>query len=44
MNPVEQSNHVRMNMGESRLIARFQRLITEILIEKGLGQRRPELT
>ena len=33
-----------MNMDESRLIARFQRLITEILIEKRLGQRRPELT
>ena len=33
-----------MNMGESRLIARFQRLTTELLIEKRLGQRRPELT
>jgi hypothetical protein len=33
-----------MNMDDSRLIARFQRLITEILIEKRLGQRRPELT
>jgi hypothetical protein len=33
-----------MNMDESRLIAKFQRLITEILIEKRLGQRRPELT
>ena len=35
---------VRMNMGDSWLIARFQRLITELLIEKELGQRRPELT
>jgi hypothetical protein len=35
---------VGMNMDDSRLIARFQRLITEILIEKRLGQRRPELT
>src|SRR6266511_4716431 len=33
-----------MNMDHSRLIARFQRLVTEILIEKRLGQRRPELT
>jgi hypothetical protein len=33
-----------MNMDDSRLIARFQRLITEILIEKRLEQRRPELT
>ena len=33
-----------MNMDESRLIARFQRLTTELLIEKRLGQRRPELT
>jgi hypothetical protein len=33
-----------MNMDDSRLIARFQRLITETLIEKRLGQRRPELT
>jgi hypothetical protein len=32
-----------MNMGDSRLIARFQRLTTELLIEKRLGQRRPEL-
>jgi hypothetical protein len=31
-------------MDESRLIARFQRLTTELLIEKRLGQRRPELT
>jgi hypothetical protein len=27
-----------------RLIARFQRLTTELLIEKWLGRRRPELT
>jgi hypothetical protein len=33
-----------MNIDDSRLIGRFQRLITEILIEKRLGQRRPELT
>jgi hypothetical protein len=33
-----------MNIDDSRLIARFQRLITEILVEKRLGQRRPELT
>jgi hypothetical protein len=33
-----------MNIDDSWLIARFQRLITEILIEKRLGQRRPELT
>ena len=33
-----------MNMDDSRLIVRFQRLITEMLIEKRLGQRRPELT
>jgi hypothetical protein len=26
------------------LIVRFQRLITEMLVEKRLGQRRPELT
>jgi hypothetical protein len=30
-----------MNIDDSWLIARFQRLITEILIEKRLGQRRP---
>jgi len=29
---------------KSWLIARFQRFITEFLIEKQLGQRRPELT
>src|SRR5438105_15782969 len=33
-----------MNMDDSRLIVRFQRLITEMLIEKRLGERRPELT
>jgi hypothetical protein len=33
-----------MNMDDSRLIARFQRLTHELLIEKRLGQRRPELT
>jgi hypothetical protein len=33
-----------MNMDDSRLIARFQRLTAELLIEKQLGQRRPELT
>src|SRR5262245_12562174 len=33
-----------MNMDDIRLIARFQRLTTELLIEKRLGQRRPELT
>jgi hypothetical protein len=31
---------VRMNMDDSRLIAQFQRLITEMLVEKRLGQRR----
>jgi hypothetical protein len=35
---------VRMNMDDSRLIAQFQRLITEMLVEKRLGQRRSELT
>jgi hypothetical protein len=35
---------VRMNMDDSRLIASFQLLITEMLIEKRLGQRRPGLT
>jgi len=29
---------------DSRLIAQFQRLTTELLIEKRLGRRRPELT
>ena len=33
-----------MNMEDSRLIAQFQRLTTELLIEKRLGRRRPELT
>jgi hypothetical protein len=33
-----------MNMDDSRLIARFQLLNAEMLIEKRLGQRRPELT
>jgi hypothetical protein len=32
-----------MNIDDSWLIARSQRLITEILIEKRLGQRRPGL-
>ena len=32
---------VRMNMKDSRLIAQFQRLTTELLIEKRLGRRRP---
>jgi hypothetical protein len=35
---------VRMNITDSRLIVRFQRLITEMLVEKRLGHRRPELT
>ena len=35
---------VRMNIDDSRLIAQFQRLITEMLVEKRLGQRRSELT
>jgi hypothetical protein len=33
-----------MNIDDSRLIVRFQRLITEMLVEKRLGRRRPELT
>jgi hypothetical protein len=33
-----------MNIDDSRLIVRFQRLMTEMLVEKRLGQRRPELT
>ena len=33
-----------MNLDDSQLIVRFQRLVTEILVEKRLGQRRPELT
>jgi hypothetical protein len=35
---------VRMNIDDSRLVVRFQRLITEMLVERRLGQRRPELT
>ena len=38
------SRGVRVDIDDSRLIARFQRLTTELLIEKRLGQRRPELT
>jgi hypothetical protein len=33
-----------MNNDDSRLLVRFQRLITEMLVEKRLGQRRPGLT
>ena len=33
-----------MNIDDSRLIVRFQGLITEMLVEKRLGQRRLELT
>ena len=33
-----------MNIDDSRLIVRFQGLIIEMLVEKQLGQRRPELT
>jgi hypothetical protein len=33
-----------MNMDDSRLIVRFQRLIIEMLVEKRLGERRPGLT
>jgi hypothetical protein len=33
-----------MDMDDSRLMARFQRLITELLAEKRLGQRSAELT
>ena len=35
---------MHMNMDDSRLIARFQLLMAETLIEKRLGQRRPDLT
>src|SRR5262249_33379071 len=35
---------VRMNIDDSRLMVRFQRLMTEMLVEKRLGQRRPGLT
>jgi hypothetical protein len=33
-----------MNIHDSQLIARFQGLITEMLVERQLGERRPELT
>jgi hypothetical protein len=33
-----------MNIDDSRLVVRFKRLITEMLVEKRLGHRRPELT
>ena len=33
-----------MNIDDSQLIARFQGLITEMLVERRLGERRPELT
>ncbi len=33
-----------MNIDDSRLIVRFQRLITEMLVEKRLGRRRSDLT
>jgi hypothetical protein len=33
-----------MNIDDSRLIVRFQGLIIEMLVEKQLGQRRPDLT
>jgi hypothetical protein len=33
-----------MNIDDSRLMARFQRLTTELLAGKRLGQRSPELT
>ena len=33
-----------MNIDDSRLIVRFQRLITEMLVEKRLGHRRSDLT
>lgn len=33
-----------MHADDSRLIARFQLLMAETLIEKRLGQRRPDLT
>ena len=33
-----------MHMDDARLIARFQRLTTEVLIAKRLGAQRPELT
>src|SRR5215831_4675820 len=33
-----------MNIDDSRLMVRFQRLMTEMLVEKRLGERRPGLT
>src|SRR5689334_11693805 len=33
-----------MNIDDSRLLVRFQRLITETLVEKELGHRRAKLT
>ena len=33
-----------MNIDDSRLIVRFQRLITEMLVQKRLGRRRSDLT
>jgi hypothetical protein len=33
-----------MDIEDSRVVVRFQRLITEMLVEKRLGHRRPELT
>ena len=33
-----------MNIDDSRLVVRFQRLLTEMLVERQLGQRRPKLT
>jgi hypothetical protein len=35
---------MRVNIEDSRLIVRFQRLIIEMLVENRLGQLRPELT
>jgi hypothetical protein len=33
-----------MDIEDSRVVVRYQRLITEMLVEKRLGHRRPELT
>jgi hypothetical protein len=33
-----------MNIDDSRLIVRFQRLVIEMRVEKRLGHRRPEVT
>jgi hypothetical protein len=33
-----------MDIEDSQVVVRFQRLITETLVEKRLGHRRPELT